>query len=102
MKLPKMFFGWTNLKWFIKELLKIGSNKESFFSQKRIHQFIAFGVMQWGCIYWMLDRTKHTTELMPASEFVLWAAVEAAVCGYTLNQIQKEKTEIKEDKNNDK
>jgi hypothetical protein len=92
----KYFLDSVNIKWLIKELLKIGSNSPSFFSQKRIHQFIAFVVMQWGCVYWMLDRTKHTTELMPASEFVLWAAVEAAVCGYTLNQIQKEKVKNKD------
>jgi hypothetical protein len=96
----KYFFGWENIKWFIKELLKVGSNIPSWFSQKRLHQGISFAVMQWGCIYWMLDRTKHTVELMPASEFFIWASIEAVVCGYTLNQIQKEKVTDNADKTN--
>lgn len=38
----KWFFGWTNLKWLIKELVNLYSNSSSFFSKKRIESGIAF------------------------------------------------------------
>lgn len=83
----KGFFGWENWKTLIIELLKIGSNKPGFFSQKRIHQGIAFGVLQWGCVYWLIKRAPEMT----TAEFLLWAGIEMAICGYVINQIQKEK-----------
>ncbi len=81
------FFGWNNWKRLIKELLKVGSNQSGFFSQKRIHQGIAFGVLQWGCIYWLLK--KH--DVMSTTDFLIWAGIEMAICGYVIHQIQKEK-----------
>ena len=83
----KYFFGWSNIKWLIKELIKIGSDEPSFFSQKRIQQLIAFGVVIWGVIYWLVQ--KHET--MGTSDFVLWAAVPVSIAGYALYHVQKEK-----------
>jgi len=83
----KYFFGWCNLKRLIIELLKIGSNRPSFFSQKRIHQGIAFGVLQWGMIYWLLNKSS----VMSTTDFLIWCGVEMAICGYVISQIQKEK-----------
>jgi len=81
------FFGWTNIKWLITELRNIYSNKDSFFSKKRIESGIAFILAQWGMIFFLLQ--KHDTLTM--GEFLLWAAAEFAVSGYIINKIQKEK-----------
>lgn len=103
MKNKKYFFGWENIKWFLREIISMYSNKPSFFSKKRIESGIAFVIAQWGMIFFLLE--KH--DKLTMGEFLLWAAAEFAVSGYIINQIQKEKTEIndnvikKEDTNQD-
>lgn len=89
----KLFFGWTNIKWFISELSNLYTGKPSYFSKKRIESGIAFVVGQWGMIYFILENLPKMT----TSDMVLWAGVEFAVSGYMVNQIQKEKKEIKEE-----
>lgn len=89
----KYFFGWTNIKWILKELINIYSVKNSFFSKKRIESGLAFLIAQWGMIFFLLE--KHSELSM--GEFLLWAAAEFAVSGYIINKIQSEK---KMDKNN--
>ena len=81
------FFGWTNIKWLIKEIIYIYSAKKSYFSKKRIESGIAFGVLQFGMIFWLLQ--KH--EVMVTSDFCMWAGIELVICGYTINEIQKQK-----------
>jgi hypothetical protein len=44
----KWFFGWFNIKFLIKELVKLYSNEPSYFSKKRVESGIAFIVGQWG------------------------------------------------------
>ena len=83
----KLFFGWDNIKWGIKELINIYSSKDSYFSKKRIESGVAFLIAQWGMIFFLLE--KHSTLTM--GEFLLWAAAEFAVSGYIINKIQKEK-----------
>jgi hypothetical protein len=83
----KWFFGWTNIKWLIKELINLYSNANSYFSKKRIESGIAFLVGQWGMIYFLV---KNIDKLV-TSDIALWAGVEFAIAGYIINQIQKEK-----------
>ncbi len=83
----KMFFGWSNIKWGIKELINSYSSKDSYFSKKRTESGLAFIIAQWGMIFFLLE--KHSTLTM--GEFLLWAAAEFAVSGYIINKIQKEK-----------
>jgi hypothetical protein len=87
MKIPKTFIGWTNLKWLIKELINVYSNKKSYFSKKRIESGIAFLIGQFGMIYFLMQ--NH--DKMTSSDLAIWAGIEFAVSGYMLNQIQKEK-----------
>lgn len=82
------YFGWTNIKWFINEIRNIYSTKDSFFSKKRIESGVAFIIMQWGMITYFLQKYQG----MDIYDMIMWAGVEAAICGYTLNKIQKEKT----------
>ena len=83
----KWFFGWTTIKWLIKELINLYSNTSSYFSKKRIESGIAFLVGQWGMIYFLVINIDKLT----TSDIALWAGVEFAIAGYIVNQIQKEK-----------
>jgi hypothetical protein len=81
------FFGWLNIKFLIKELIKLYSNEPSYFSKKRVESGIAFIVGQWGMIYFLTQNIDKLT----TSDIALWAGVEFAIAGYIINQIQKEK-----------
>ena len=83
----KWFFGWSNIKFLIKELVKLYSNGTSFFSKKRVESGIAFIVGQWGMIYFLVQNIDKLT----TSDIALWAGVEFAIAGYIISQIQKEK-----------
>jgi hypothetical protein len=83
----KYFLGWTNLKWTIKEIVKLYSNEKSYFSKKRVESGSAVIVGQWGMIYFLLININKLT----ASDIALWASIEFAIAGYIVNQIQKEK-----------
>jgi len=85
--MKKLFFGWSNIKWFIREIGNLYTGKESFFSKKRVESGIAFLIGQWGMIYFLIQKLQT----MSTSDIVLWAGVEFAISGYMLNQIQKEK-----------
>lgn len=87
------FFGWENIKWFIKEIGNMYSTKKSFFSKKRIESGLAFIIGQWGMIYFLLE--KH--ESMNSSDLALWAGIEFLIAGYTTHQIQKEKRAAEQD-----
>jgi hypothetical protein len=88
--MKNLFFGWENFKWLVRELIKMYSAEKSFFSKKRIESGIAFVIGQWGMIFYLLE--KHSSLSM--SEILFWAATEFAITGYMINQIQKEKTTL--------
>jgi hypothetical protein len=90
----KWFFGWDNIKWFITEIGNIYSNKDSYFSKKRIESSIAFIIGQVG----MLTFLYESMEKLTTSDVVLWAGVEFAMAGYIVSQIQKEKKAEGEEK----
>jgi hypothetical protein len=90
----KWFFGWDNIKWFITEIGNIYSNKDSYFSKKRIESSIAFIIGQVG----MLTFLYESMEKLTTSDVVLWAGVEFAMAGYIVSQIQKEKKTEGEEK----
>lgn len=84
----KYFFGWSNIKWFITEIINIYSNKESFFSKKRIESGFAFIVGQIGMLTFFFTHFKTLT----TTDTIMWAAAEFAIAGYVINQIQQEKS----------
>ena len=85
--MKKHFLGWENIKWFIKELIKMYSNEKSYFSKKRVESGIAFVIAEWGMIYFLVLKINSLT----SSDIAIWAAIQFAVAGYIINQIQKEK-----------
>lgn len=89
----KYFLGWTNIKWGIKELIKIFSSAPSYFSKKRIDSGIAFLVGQAGMIYYIIQKI----DTMDMMEMGMWAGIEFAIAGWTVAQIQKEKKKTVEE-----
>lgn len=73
------------------EFVKLGSNEESYFSQKRIHQGIAFSILQWGLVHWLILNVSK----IDSTNLLVWASVECVICGYVIREIQKEKLENK-------
>jgi len=92
-KSKRYFFGWTNIQFLIKEVIKIYSTRPSFFSKKRIESGIAFIIAQWGMIFFLLE--KHS--LMTSSDLAIWVGIEFAVSGYILTHIQREKKRAPDD-----
>jgi hypothetical protein len=93
MKLPKMFFGWANLKWLVKEFIAMYSTKDSYFSKKRFESSIAF----LGAMGLVLAHAYYSRVTITNSEILADAALLFAIAGYTVNQIQKEKKPIASD-----
>ncbi len=87
MKLPKTFIGWTSIKWFIREIIKLYSDEPSYFSKKRIESGLAFIIAQIGMVFFLIKKI----DTLDVYEFVMWASVEFLVAGYTINKIQREK-----------
>lgn len=83
----KYFFGWGNIKKGITEIIRIYSEKSSFFSKKRIESGIAFIVAEWGMIFYLLKKYPDLT----MTDMVMWATIQFGVSGYIIYQIQKEK-----------
>ena len=81
------FFGWNNIKKFITEIINIYSNKNSFFSKKRVESSVAFIIGQYGMIMFLSNHLATMT----TAEIIFWASAEFAIAGWTINQIQKEK-----------
>lgn len=83
----KMFLGWTNIKWILREMMMIYSSKPSFFSKKRIESGVAFAIAQLGMVFFLIVKYQD----LSMWDFILWASAEFAVAGYIINKIQKEK-----------
>lgn len=80
-----------NLKFFIVELLKLASNKKSYFSLKRILVIHGWIIAQWGLIMWAL----HNWNTVDYLGIIAWSAVNLGSNLATITSIQKEKREIR-------
>ena len=90
MKKKKYFFGWENIKWFLREVLNMYTPTKSFFSKKRLESGAAIVIAQWGMIFFLLKKYPN----LSMTDFVMWVSVEMLVAGYMVHQIQKEKKDI--------
>jgi hypothetical protein len=72
----KWFFGWTNIKWFIKEMMNI-----------YIESGIGFAIAEWGMILYLLVKI----DTMSMVDFGMWATIQFFIAGYIIRQIQREK-----------
>lgn len=90
MKLPKTFFGWTNLKWLIKEFIAMYSTKDSYFSKKRFESSMAF----LSAMFLIMGHAIYNRATITNSEILADAALLFVIAGYTVKQIQTEKTTL--------
>lgn len=86
----KYFWGWSNMKWFMREFMAMYSNKDSYFSKKRFESSIAFI----GAMFLVIGHAIYSRATITNSEIIADAALLFAIAGYTVNQIQKEKKEL--------
>src|ERR1035437_7679268 len=86
-KLPKTFIGYTNIKFVIKELIKMYSNQPSFFDRKKINEGIAF----YAAISMDLCYVYSHRHTLSSSEALFHVGTLLAISGYHLNETQKEK-----------
>lgn len=80
-----------NFKFFIVELIKLGSNKTSYFSLKRILVIHGWIIAQWGLIMWALHNW-NTTDYVG---IIAWSSVNLGSNFAFTSLIQKEKREIR-------
>lgn len=83
------FFGWNNFKKNFVEFKKMYSGEKSFFSKKRIESGIAFIILQWGMVYYLIHNIA--LEKMDMYDMLMWAGIEGVVAGYMISHIQNEK-----------
>lgn len=85
----KYLFGYTNLKWFIREIIYTFSNRPSFFSRKRIENFVLFS----NAIF-LLDMyyMKAYHELSTTEALLIFAA-NLGYAGFQTGQIRKDQKE---------
>lgn len=83
----KLLFGWSNIRWAIKEILKIYSGRPSFFSKKRIESGFAYLIGQAAMIWYFV--AMYTT--MNMQDMAIWASIEFVIAGYVTYQIQAQK-----------
>lgn len=80
-----------NLKFFIVELLKLGSSKKSYFSLKRILVIHSWIIAQWGLIMWLINNWDSVDYV----GIIAWSAVNLSSNIVTTHFVQKEKRDEK-------
>ena len=88
----KYFLGWSNIKWVISEIVKLYSSKDSYFSKKRVESGLGFIIAQFGMIFFLVKKI----DVLTMSDMAVWSGIEFLVAGYTVRQIQSEKSKIRE------
>lgn len=83
----RLFFGWENIKWTLRELRNLYSPTKSYFSKKRVESGLAYLIGQSGMVFFLVKKY----EVMSVSDLIMWAGAEFLLSGYTVFQIQKEK-----------
>lgn len=78
---------WENIKWLVKELMKVGSNQKSFFSKKRIMEMIAFTSGETT----LLSFFFYNISRLSTMDAIAIATIFFAVAGYTLNKTEAAK-----------
>lgn len=86
-------FTYENFKFFIVELIKLGSTKPSYFSLKRVLIIHGWIIAQWGLIQWLC----HNWDVVDYVGIVAWSGVNLSSNIITTFFVQKEKTIKKPD-----
>jgi len=92
-KNPTVLYLETKLKWLISELIAIYSNRDSYFSKKRLESGVAFIVAEVGLVKYGFQHFST----MSIQDISIWSAINLGIAGYTLNKIQQEKKMVTTD-----
>jgi hypothetical protein len=82
-KNTKYLLGWTNIKWFLREMVLIYSSKKSFFL-KEWNQVLVLQ-LRVGYDFFLIKKYD-----VMSADFGIWASIQFVVAGYMVNQIQRE------------
>lgn len=85
------FFGWKNIKWFVREVGATFSFGPSYFSSKRIERMLLFMGAYIAALYWFWTHVENLTY----AEVIAFVGVFFGYAGYTMIQTQKEKKSMK-------
>ncbi len=83
----RLFLGWRNIKWFIREVRKIYSNVDSYFSKKRLESGAAFTIAMWGLIVYFIINVHK----MSLTDLMIWLTPLLLIAGYKDKLIQDDK-----------
>lgn len=80
---------WKRFCWYISEFNKVFSDEPSFYSGKRIKEWIAFITGEYMLVHGFIILLQK--DKLDYTSICFMAGMAFAVAGYQLNQIQKEK-----------
>lgn len=83
----RYLFGWTNIKWFIKEVVKTMSDQSTYFSKKRVQEWILFITAWVTSLVWFVYHFKG----MDIGTLLAYTGTLFVYAGYQTIQIQREK-----------
>lgn len=81
-------FTWNNFKFLVREVIKMISNKDSYFSKKRAIEILSMTIF---FHVWSALAVKMLGVDTDINTWLIWAAPLLAIGGYYLNATQKEK-----------
>lgn len=91
--MKRYFFGWTNLKFFLKELFNTLSADKSKLSAKRLTMFVANNSVI--CLTWIFVLTMLFLDKLTATDFVISISPMAGIGAYNLSKSESAKKEDK-------
>lgn len=77
----------NNLRWFVKEMVKLYSGEPSFFSKKRVDSGIAYAFAFWMTVFYLKNRIND----MDIWSFGYVLTAWLFIAGYNISKIQAEK-----------
>ena len=89
----KYFFGWANIKWFVKEIVNTLSDKPSYFSKKRVQGWMLFLSAYFSSMLWFIYHFRG----MDIGTLLAYVGTLFAYAGYQTIQIQREKKNTKKE-----
>lgn len=91
--MKRYFFGWTNLKFFLKELFNTLSADKSKLSAKRLTMFVANNSVI--CLTWIFVLTMLFLGKLTATDFVISISPMVGIGAYNLSKSESAKKEDK-------
>jgi hypothetical protein len=89
MKNKTYFFGWTNIKWLLRQLLATFSDEPSYITSKRLERFGMYS----SSMFVFLDYYRRNRTHISVGECIAMVTLMLGYAGYNSYQMRKEKQE---------